>query len=124
MNADQTWFRWRNRTDGMGRDGTRVTKRHRPRLEDSILEDRRLLTKVITVTSPDDGGPGTLRQALVVANATTTEDVKIEFRLKASEITLSTGQLELSNRAQPIAIVGPGLDRLAVDGNGASRVFE
>jgi hypothetical protein len=124
MNGDQMWFRRRNRTDGMGRDGTRVRTRHRPRLEDSILEDRRLLTKVITVTSPADGGPGTLRQAIVVANATTTEDVKIEFKLKATEITLSTGQLELSNTAQPIAIVGPGADRLAVDGNGASRVFE
>jgi len=52
-------------------------------LEDSFLEDRQLLTKVITVDSPADGGPGTLRQAIVEANATTTEDVKIEFQLKA-----------------------------------------
>src|SRR3954469_20800821 len=124
MNGNQMWFRRRDRTKGMAGDRTRVRTRHRPRLEDSILEDRRLLTKLIMVTSPAHAGPGPLRQAIVVANATTTEDVKIEFQLKATEITLSTGQLELTNTAQLIAIVGPGADRLDVDGNGASRAFE
>jgi hypothetical protein len=72
MNGDQMWFRRRNRTAGLGRYGTRARTRLRPRLEDSFLEDRQLLTKVITVDSPADGGPGTLRQAIVEANATTT----------------------------------------------------
>ena len=38
-------------------------------------------------------------------------------------ITLMSGQLELSNTAQPIAIDGPGAGLLTVSGGGTGRVF-
>ena len=72
------------------------------------LEDRRLLTAVIPVTSTADSGPGTLREVIGEANAAT-QPVEIRFDLKGgATITLTSGQLELSNTAQPIDIVGPG----------------
>ena len=123
MKGDAKWFGRRDRTDGISRDRTRVRTRRRPRLEVSFLEDRRLLTAVIPVTSTADSGPGTLREVIGEANAAT-QPVEIRFDLKGgATITLTSGQLELTNTAQPIDIVGPGADRLDVDGNGASRVF-
>jgi hypothetical protein len=93
-------------------------------LEDSILEDRRLLTTVVTVTSSADSGPGTLRDAIGEANAAT-QPVEIQFDLNGpATITLTSAELELTNTAEPIAIEGPGADALTVDGNSAFRVFE
>ena len=122
MKSDLSWFRRRDRTDkkGHGRGGARrgVT------LDVTALESRQLLSMVINVTSPADSGQGTLRDAVATANAAT-QPVEIDFQLpEAATITLTSGELELRNMAQPIAIVGPGADRLAVDGDGASRVFE
>ena len=41
-----------------------------------------------------------------------------------STITLTLGQLELSNTAAPITIQGPGAGLLAIDGGGSTRIFE
>lgn len=69
----------------------------------------------ITVTSTNDSGPGSLRQALAGANDGDT----ITFAVTGI-IELTSGEL-LVDRS--ITISGPGADSLAVDGNNTSRVF-
>ena len=88
------------------------------------LEDRQLLSKVIPVTNPADSGPGTLRAAVDIANHSP-KAVKIEFDLSPGEtaITLTSGQLELSNTAA-VTIDGPGAGQLAIDGDQNGRVFQ
>src|SRR6266446_8900854 len=70
---------------------------------------------IITVTNTNDGGPGSLRNALVIANDGDT----ITFAVTGT-ITLTSGEL-LVNKS--VIISGPGADTLAVDGNANSRVF-
>ena len=106
-----------------GQDEAASVPRRAATLEVLALEDRRLMTLMITVTSAADSGPNTLRAAVAEADAAT-KPVKIEFQLPgAAKITLTSGQLELSNTAEPITIDGPGASELDVDGNEASRVF-
>lgn len=71
--------------------------------------------ETITVTSSADNGPGTLREAL----ADSTDGDTINFAVTGI-ITLSSGELRVTNR---VTINGPGPKVLAIDGNGASRVF-
>jgi hypothetical protein len=70
----------------------------------------------ITVTNTNDGGPGSLRQALVDANDGDT----IDATGVSGVITLTTGQLLVD---KSVTINGPGADALAIDGNAASVVF-
>ena len=69
----------------------------------------------ITVTNGNDGGPGSLRQALAQANDGDT----INFAVTGT-IGLTTGELLVD---KSITISGPGAENLAVDGNKQSRVF-
>jgi hypothetical protein len=69
----------------------------------------------ITVTNTNDGGPGSLRQALVIANDGDT----IAFAV-AGTIVLTSGEL-LVNKS--ITISGPGAVDVVVNGNASSRVF-
>jgi hypothetical protein len=71
---------------------------------------------VITVTNTDDSGPGSLRQALAIANDGDT----IDATGISGVITLSTGHLLVD---KSVTINGPAADLLAVDGNMSSRVF-
>ncbi|HUK83935.1 MAG TPA: right-handed parallel beta-helix repeat-containing protein, partial [Verrucomicrobiae bacterium] len=71
----------------------------------------------ITVTSTDDGGAGTLRDAL----ASATDGDTIDFSLTTpATITLTNGELVVTNS---VTILGPGPANLAVDGDDNSRVF-
>lgn len=73
------------------------------------------------VTSTADSGAGTLRQAIIDANGASGAD-EITFASGVTgQITLATGQLAISDS---VTITGPGAGQLAVDGGGASRVFE
>jgi Ca2+-binding RTX toxin-like protein len=74
-----------------------------------------------TVTSTNDDGAGSLRQAIQEANALEGEDA-IEFNLGAGNqtITLSSGRLDISD---DLVITGSGADNLTVSGNRASAVF-
>ena len=70
------------------------------------------------VTSTDDAGPGTLRQAITDANAAAGPDT----------ITISaTGTITLMSALPPITdsveIAGPGQALLTIDAGGASQVF-
>ena len=70
---------------------------------------------IIEVTNTNDSGPGSLRDALAVAN----DGDEITFGVTGT-ITLTSGELLVD---KSITISGPGADNLAVDGNAKSRVF-
>ena len=72
------------------------------------------------VTNLNDSGAGSLRQAIADANSAGGADV-ITFQAGLSgTITLTSGQLEISDS---VTIQGPGAAVLAVSGNSSSRVF-
>ena len=72
----------------------------------------------IAVTTINDNGPGSLRQAL--AAATDGDTINFHSSLNGQTITLTSGEL-LVNKS--VTISGPGANALAVDANHASRVF-
>ena len=85
------------------------------------LEGRTLLSQ-FSVTNLDDGGGGSLRQAIVDSNNTAGPN-EIDFAAGLSgTITLTSGELKIENNA--VTILGPGQNSLSVSGNANSRVFE
>jgi hypothetical protein len=72
----------------------------------------------VPVTNCDDGGAGSLRDA--VTNAVSGDIIDLGA-LACSTITLSTG---LISTVDSLTLSGPGADALAIDGNNASRVIE
>src|SRR5215831_13261759 len=71
----------------------------------------------ISVTNTNDSGPGSLRQALAIANDGDT----IDATGVSGVITLSSGVLLVG---KSVTINGAGADVLAVDGNATSSVFQ
>src|SRR5882724_797696 len=69
----------------------------------------------IVVTSTNDSGPGSLRNALTIAN----NGDGITFAVTGT-ITLTSGELPVNHS---INISGPGAANLAVNGNASQRVF-
>jgi hypothetical protein len=69
----------------------------------------------ITVTNTNDSGPGSLRQALMIANDGDT----IAFTVTGT-ITLTSGGLLI---AKNVTVSGPGSNQLSIDGNQAVIVF-
>ncbi|MBE2272335.1 MAG: hypothetical protein IAE80_29135, partial [Anaerolinea sp.] len=72
------------------------------------------------VTNLNDSGDGSLRQAVLDANAASTDDI-ITFAVNGT-ITLTSGQLVLANNGS-LEIVGNGAANTIISGNNASRVF-
>lgn len=72
----------------------------------------------LVVANTTDSGPGSLRQAILNANAC--GGGLITFSNLTGTITLTSGELLVSDN---ITIVGPGPALLAVDGNATSRVI-
>ena len=72
----------------------------------------------ITVTNTNDGGPGSLRQAL--ADAHNEDVINFDPSLNGQTITLTSGELVVN---KIVSIYGPGPNNLTVDANHASRVF-
>jgi hypothetical protein len=70
----------------------------------------------ITVTNTNDSGPGSLRNALAVANDGDT----IDASGLSGRILLTSGELQITHS---VTINGPGAGNLAVDGNAQSGVF-
>jgi hypothetical protein len=85
------------------------------------LEGRALLSP-FTVSNLDDGGEGSLRQAIVESNRTPGPN-EIDFATGlGGTITLTSGQLTITDN--DVTIVGPGEGSLSVSANGNSRVFQ
>jgi hypothetical protein len=76
----------------------------------------------LTVTNLNDAGPGSLRQAIALANQNPTDTDTIAFAPGLTgTITLTTGQLTVTG---PVTIIGPGSGKLTIDGNHQSRIFQ
>src|SRR4051794_29550197 len=115
------WFRTLFDSMKQRRFGTPVRwTRHRPtaaRLRVEALEDRSM-PSTFTVINLLDGGAGSLRAAVVAANANPGADA-IDFATTGT-ITLTSGQLDVTDS---LTINGPGAGALTVSGNHVSRVL-
>jgi len=75
-----------------------------------------------TVTNLLDSGPGSLRQAILNANANSPAADTINFQAGLTgTITLTSGQMIVSDS---LTINGPGANVISVSGNNASRIFQ
>jgi predicted outer membrane repeat protein len=84
-----------------------------------VLDDR-TLPSTFTVLNLADDGPGSLRAAIDAANANPGADiVRFAPALKGT-ITLTTGELSITDA---VNIDGPGASKVAVSGDGATRIF-
>src|SRR5262245_14234972 len=104
-----------------GRRPTRLPKRAKTaQLSVGRLEDR-TVPSTFTVGNLADSGPGSLRQAVLDANDNPGADL-IRFAPAARDgtITLTSGQLSITD---DLILDGPGVNRLTISGNDASRVF-
>jgi hypothetical protein len=90
--------------------------RSRPLVE--LLEDR-ALPSTFWVTNALDSGPGSLRQAVLGANANPGAD-EIRFRHSAEGTIALAGELGVTGE---LTIDGPGAKNLTVSGGGTTRVF-
>src|SRR5690242_21214306 len=71
------------------------------------------------VTNLNDAGPGSLRKAILDANANSGPDRVLFQSGLSGTITLTTGQLFVTD---PVQILGPGSLQITVSGNANSRV--
>lgn len=86
-----------------------------------------MMVNTFTVTNTNDSGAGSLRQAILDANAATGVDA-INFDAGVfstpQTITLTGGELLITNSSNSTVIItGPGANLLTVSGNNASRIF-
>lgn len=86
--------------------------------------ESRLAPAIFAVTTTNDAGAGSLRQALADADVDTKPD-KIVFKLppptnSVSKIKLTSGELTSKGN---VTIVGPGAGKLIIDGDNDSRIL-
>ncbi|MEO1496471.1 MAG: choice-of-anchor Q domain-containing protein [Planctomycetota bacterium] len=78
----------------------------------------------LLVTNTDDAGPGSLRQAILDANAGLGSSIAFGGAVFLDDtpdvITLTTGDMAITGS---VSIYGPGADRLTIDAGGQSRHF-
>ena len=88
------------------------------------LLESRIAPATFTVTTLADSGAGSLREAIEGiggANATAGADtIVFAATLPLGTILLTTGEIDISDT---LTIKGPGVDKLRLDGNDASRIF-
>ncbi len=104
------------------RRGRRPERHPRPRCVPRLEAlECRALPSTFTVLNFGDSGAGSLRQAVLDANANPGADL-IRFAPTARDgtLALTSGQLSITD---DLTLDGPGAGRLAVSGNYASRVF-
>ena len=87
-----------------------------PRANQGLAAGPALPANIIVVTNTSDSGPGSLRDALAVANDGDT----IDATSVSGTILLTSGHLNVD---KDVTISGPGAANLAVDGNAQSLVF-
>ena len=105
-----------SRVRGASRAGWAL-RRFVPSLE--VLEGRALLSTYM-VLNLADSGPGSLRQAVMAAEANPGPDVIAFNPAVKGTITLTSGQIPITT---DLVINGPGADKLTVSGNDSSRIF-
>lgn len=107
------------RTSGPLEQAMRGAKKNLPRPLVPGVTPSLLAGATLTVTScADDDGFDTLRHAALVANSGDTIDLTT---LPCSTITLTKGEIGIG--LADLSILGPGADRLAIDGGATGRVF-
>lgn len=97
----------------------RQVRRRRPGLRLEALEDRSL-PSTFTVLNLADGGAGSLRQAVLNANASPGEDAVAFAAGLAGTIALRSGEMSITD---DLSIAGPGAGHLTITGNNLSRAF-
>jgi hypothetical protein len=90
-----------------------------PRLRVEHLEDR-TVPSTFTVHNLTDGGPGSLRAAVMAANTNPGADVIAFAPGLRGTVGLTGGELGITD---DLEIDGPGANKLAVSGSDAGRVF-
>jgi predicted outer membrane repeat protein len=80
---------------------------------------------IFTVSNTNDSGAGSLRQAILDANAADSTESVITFSTEGGPtvtgtITLTSGVLEIQH---PVNIAGPGASSLAISGDNNSAIF-
>src|SRR5262245_37818493 len=103
-----------------GHRRSRRAKRVPTRLSIEQLEDR-TVPSTFTVQNLADSGAGSLRAAITAANTNPGADL-IRFAAVARDgtLTLTSGELSITD---DLILDGPGVQRLTISGNEASRVF-
>ena len=101
------------------RDARIRSIRRRSLLRFERLEDR-LVLSTFTVTNTDDSGAGSLRQAILDANANVGADIIGFASGVTGTITLTSGELAVTDA---VDLQGPGSGVVTVSGNHASRIF-
>jgi len=103
------------------RNGRPITGSSVRRIQPNLEElENRCLPSLITVANLRDAGAGSLRQAILRANAAPNADtIQFAAGLRGT-ITLTSGELLITHN---LFIRGPGTAGLSVSGNHASRVF-
>src|SRR5262245_41402520 len=92
-----------------------------PRLSVEQLGDR-IVPSTFTVENLADSGTGSLRQAVLDANANPGADlIRFASAARGGTIALTGGELSVTD---DLTIDGPGAQCLTVSGNHASRVFD
>jgi fibronectin-binding autotransporter adhesin len=84
------------------------------------LLESRIAPATFVVTNLNDNGPGSLREAIILANDRSGADVVIFKSGLTGQIDLATGEMLISDT---LTIRGPGADKIAIDGQGVSRIF-
>jgi len=76
---------------------------------------------IFNVTNTNDSGTGSLRQAIVDANANLGADtINFDASLNGKTILLTTGEIEVKD---DVTIEGLGKDVISIDGGGNNRIF-
>ncbi len=114
-----------------GRQINRITRRRQNRRRQVVLEDLegRQLLSTFTVTSTNDSGIGSLRQAIISSNATTGSAVNaIDFKIGSGGTHTISLQSALPAVCHPAVIDGntlPGTGaapRIVLNGNSAGAL--
>lgn len=76
----------------------------------------------IPVTNTNDSGAGSLRAA--IAAATAGDTIQFDPSLNGKTITLTSGELDITDAAKPLYIVGPGASQLTIKADTSSTFFQ
>ena len=92
-----------------------------PLFSDSARAEFEGLLATFTVDNTDDDGAGSLRQAVLDANAAPgADEIVFDASLNNSTITLTGAEIEIDG---DVSITGPGAAALTIDGDANDRIF-